>query len=63
MKLENFTSKEEYYDILSKVTVLAKKYMINEGKMLIGYSKSKLPYYFWRTVTSNPYNTPEDIEK
>lgn len=52
-----FDKAEDYYKILSQVTVLAKKYMIEEGKILIGYSKSKLPYYFWRTVLSNPYNT------
>ena len=48
--------------MLSKVTVLAKKFMIEEGKILIGYSKSKLPYYFWRTVMSNPYNTHEHVD-
>jgi hypothetical protein len=48
--------------LLSKVTVLAKKYMIDEGKIMVGYSKSKSDYYFWRTVMSNPYNSPEDID-
>ena len=44
------------------MTVLAKKYMIEEGKILIGYSKSKMPYYFWRTVMSNPYNSTQDVD-
>lgn len=48
---------DEFYSLLSKVTVLAKKFMIDEGKMLTGYSKSKLPYYFWRAVMSNPFLT------
>ena len=48
--------------MLSKVTVLAKKYMIDEGKVLVGYSSSKSSHYFWRTVTSNPFNTTEDID-
>jgi hypothetical protein len=54
---EKFEKEEEYFTLLSQVTVLAKKYMIEDGKILIGYSKSKMPYYFWRTVLSNPYNT------
>ena len=31
--------------------------------MLIGYSKSQQPYYFWRTVMSNPFMTTEQIDK
>ena len=62
MDRKNYKSEEEYLQLLSKVTVLAKKYMIDEGKLLVGYSSSKSPYYFWRTVTSNPYNTNEDMD-
>lgn len=54
---------EEFYSLLSKVTVLAKKFMIDEGKMLTGYSKSKLPYYFWRAVMSNPFLTEVQAEE
>lgn len=49
--------------MVSKVTVLAKKFMIEEGQMLVGYSKSKLPYYFWRIVMSNPFLTTQQIDQ
>lgn len=62
MRKADFASEEEYYTLLSKVTVLAKKFMIEEGKILIGYSKSKQPYYFWRTVMSNPFLTTEQAD-
>lgn len=55
MKRENYESEDKYYSFLSKLTVLAKKYMIDEGKMLVGYSKSRTNYYFWRTVMNNPF--------
>jgi hypothetical protein len=29
----------------------------------MGYSKSKLPYYFWRATMSNPYFTIEQADK
>ena len=46
------------------MTVLAKKYMMEEGKMMCGYSKSKgSAYYFWRLVCSNPFNSKADMEK
>ena len=48
--------------MLGDVTVLAKKFMIEEGKMLVGYSTSKGSKYFWRTVMSNPYTTKEEVE-
>ena len=57
MNVKDFAKEEDYYEMLGKVTVLAKKFMIEEGKILIGYSKSRTPYYFWRMVCSNPYNT------
>lgn len=63
MERENYDTKEEFYAMVSKVTVLAKKFMIQEGKMLVGYSKSKLPYYFWRTVMSNPFLTTQQIDE
>jgi hypothetical protein len=62
MSKEQFASEEEYYALVSKLTVLAKKYMIEEGKILIGYSKSKLPYYFWRPVMSNPFLTTAQVD-
>jgi hypothetical protein len=49
-------------DKLSKITVLAKKFMIDEGKILIGYSKSQIKHYFWRTVMSNPFLQEKDID-
>ena len=55
-------SKEEYYSRLSQVTVLAKKYMIEEGEILVGYSKSQVKYYFWRTVMSNPFINEKHVE-
>lgn len=48
--------------MLSKITVLAKKFMIEEGKILIGYSSSKSPHYFWRTVMVDPFITFADVE-
>ena len=41
MNKKDFKNEKEYYDLLGKVTVLAKKYMIEDGQMLVGYSKSK----------------------
>lgn len=57
-----YPDKEDYYKKLSAITVLAKKYMIEDGKILIGYSKSKGPHYFWRQVMSNPHNTHEEAD-
>lgn len=36
--------------------------MIEEGKMLVGYSKSQVKYYFWRTVMSNPFLKEKDVD-
>ncbi len=44
------------------MTVLAKKYMIEEGKILVGYSKSQVKYYFWRTVMSNPFLNEKHVD-
>lgn len=55
MKLQDFQHEKQYMKMLNDVTVLAKKYMIEEGKMLVGYSSVKGSIYFWRTVMSNPY--------
>jgi len=44
--------------MLSKVTVEAKKIMISDGKMLVGYATNdKDNNYFWRNVMSNPFLT------
>ena len=48
--------------MLNDVTVLAKKFMIEEGKMLVGYSSAKDSIYFWRTVMSNPYISEKDVD-
>ncbi len=52
---------QEKDGILGKVIVLAKKYMIEEGKVMIGYSNIKRGPYFWRYVSSNPFICEEDI--
>ena len=49
--------------MLNDVTVLAKKYMIEEGKMLVGYSSTKGSIYFWRTVMSDPYVLEKDVDE
>jgi len=52
-----------FYERLSKVTVAAKKYMINEGKILIGYATNgKDNNYFWRNVMSNPFVTNQMLD-
>jgi hypothetical protein len=61
LKREEFSSDADYYAMLSKVTVLAKKYMIEDGKILVGYQKAKGDYYFWRTVMSDPYLPKEEL--
>lgn len=62
MKVADFASEADYWARVSKITVLAKKFMIEEGKMMCGYSKSKSEYYFWRLVNSNPFNQNKDVE-
>lgn len=52
-----------FYDILSKVTVEAKKLMIIDGKMLVSYATNgKADNYFWRNVMSNPFITNADVD-
>ena len=48
--------------MVNDVTVLAKKHMIDEGKMLVGYSSTKGSIYFWRYVMSNPYISNSDVD-
>lgn len=62
MKMTDFASEADYWAKLSKITVLAKKFMIEEGKMMCGYSKSKSEYYFWRMASLNPFITNKDVE-
>ena len=50
-------SEEEVRTRLGRTCVLAKKFMIREGKMLSGYSSTKGSPYFWREVMLNPFNT------
>lgn len=46
----------EFYKTLSKINVAAKKIMIEEGKILVGYATNgKNDNYFWRNVMSNPF--------
>jgi glutamate/tyrosine decarboxylase-like PLP-dependent enzyme len=52
---DNYPDPKLYSKKLNDVTVLAKKFMIEEGKMLVGYSSTKGSIYFWRTVMSDPY--------
>lgn len=55
---------QSFYETLSKVTVLAKKLMISEGKMLVGYATNgKDNNYFWRNVMSNPFITNEQVDE
>ena len=60
--MESCSSEAEYMQILNDVTVLGKKFMIDEGLMLMGYSSSKGSKYFWRTVMSNPYIENKDLD-
>ena len=36
--------------------------MLDEGKIMIGYSSTKGSIYFWRIVFSNPFLTKEVME-
>lgn len=40
---------------------MSKKLMIEEGKIMIGYSSTKGSPYFWRIVFCNPYVTEEQV--
>lgn len=54
---------DSFYKTLSKVNVAAKKIMIDEGKVLIGYATNgKNDNYFWRNVMSNPFINEEDVD-
>ena len=45
------------------MNIIAKKYMIDDGKILIGYATNgKNDNYFWRNVMSNPFITNEDVD-
>lgn len=37
--------------------------MIEEGRMLVGYSSTKGSIYFWRTVMGNPYISELDVDE
>ena len=53
----------DFFERLSKVTVEAKKIMISEGKILIGYATNgRDNNYFWRNVMSNPFITNEQLD-
>ena len=55
---------QDFFEMLSKVTVQAKKLMITDGKMLVGYATNgKDNNYFWRNVMSNPFLTNEQIDE
>lgn len=54
--------KDFYYSNLGKVMVEIKKKQVEEGKMMIGYAKTKeYKYAFMRMVCTNPTNTPEEL--
>lgn len=54
---------DNFYKTLSKINVSAKKLMIDEGKVLIGYATNgKNDNYFWRNVMSNPFINEEDVD-
>jgi hypothetical protein len=36
--------------------------MLEEGKMMVGYSKSQVKHYFWRMVMSNPFLEEKDVD-
>jgi len=42
-------------DILAKIPVIGKKIMLDDGKIMVGYSSTKGKKYFWRFVVSNPF--------
>lgn len=48
-------------EILGKIPVMGKKFMLEEGKIMIGYSSTKGMKYFWRFVVTNPHETKEQI--
>ena len=58
----SFASEDEYWEVVAKIHVLAKKFMIEEGKVMIGYSKTKGKPYFWRLVASNPFLEDKHVE-
>jgi hypothetical protein len=52
-----------FFKTLSKMNVAAKKLMIDDGKILIGYATNgKNDNYFWRNVMSNPFINEEDVD-
>ena len=52
-----------FFKTLSKINIIAKKFMIDDGKVLIGYATNgRNDNYFWRNVMSNPYITNEDVD-
>jgi len=61
--MEKVEKDKAFYEILSKVTVEAKKLMISDGKMLVSYATNgKDNNYFWRNVMSNPFISNEDVD-
>lgn len=40
---------------------MAKKFMLEEGKIIVGYSSTRGSIYFWRIVLANPYLKKEDM--
>ena len=47
--------------MLTKITKTGKKYMFEEGKIMVGYSSTKGSPFFWRIVLVNPYTSREDL--
>ena len=45
------------------MNIIAKREMIDEGKILIGYATNgKNDNYFWRNVMSNPFIRKKEVE-
>ena len=54
---------DAFFKTLSKINIIAKKHMIDEGKILIGYATNgKNDNYFWRNVMSNPFISNKDVD-
>lgn len=61
--LRSVAHDDVFFKTLSKMNIIAKKFMIDDGKVLIGYATNgKNDNYFWRNVMSNPFITQKDVD-
>jgi sulfinoalanine decarboxylase len=52
-----------FYQGLGRLAVKAKKLMLEQGRVMVGYSELPgNPHYFWRLITNNSANSPADVE-